>query len=277
VDALIQFFRQNPVLLMVALVWLAGIVGNIAKAAKRARERAAAAQRPAPMPVREPESQRAQRAERAERAGGEPARGDTMTERSAEDVAREMRRILGVEVEPATGDRSTTVEPAPRSSSPPQLPPQRAHRERLDHGEAAARAAAAERRAQAERAQRAAELRARRAAERERERVQQQHREQRERELERARQRAPEPLARKLPTHIDPHVGESIQRRGTVQSGRVGSPRGHELGSLGGRVQHTEQRHVRAQRYALHDLKRVIVLNEILGPPLALRRAERLD
>ncbi len=89
-------------------------------------------------------------------------------------------------------------------------------------------------------------------------------------------ERAPAPLAptagaRRLESHVDPHVGESIQRRASVQSGRVG----HGVGHAASRAAASAHRRAAADRYALDDLKRLIVMAEILGPPLALRRGER--
>ena len=210
-DLVIEFFRRNPLLLMVALVWLAGLIGNIVKASNRRRERAEAATRPTPMPA--PESARETR--RAEPASAR------LPERTAEDIAREMRRILGVETEPTAGDRS--AEPV----EPPQPPPLPVRRPRAV-GET---------------------------------------------------ERAPVPVlpttsARKLTIHVDPHVGEGIPGRSLASGTRVGA---HELGSLGGRVQKAGPRHVTASRFALTDLKRAIVLNEILGKPLALRSGHRAD
>lgn len=77
---------------------------------------------------------------------------------------------------------------------------------------------------------------------------------------------------RRLPIHVEPHVGEQIERRQVLASGRIGerSP-SQELGTLGGRRLPVAQRRAAGRRYALDDLKRVVVLNEILGPPLALR------
>ena len=77
---------------------------------------------------------------------------------------------------------------------------------------------------------------------------------------------------RRLPTHIEPHMGEAIGRRANLQSRRPATAGRGELGDLGGRVHHEATARAIGGRYALTDLKRIIVLNEILGPPLALRR-----
>lgn len=205
-DLVIEFFRRNPVLLLVAAVWIAGIVGNIARAAKKARERAAERMRPTPVPG-------------PVAARSEPAREVALPRRTEEDVAREMRRILGVETD------EDAEEPSP--ATPPPLPARRQPQDAV------------------------------------------------------APERAPTPVlpttsARKLPIHIDPHVGEGIQQRAKAPVGRLAAPgSGPELGSLGGRAHRDTRRAGAARRYALDDLKRVVVLNEILGPPLALRSGER--
>lgn len=74
--------------------------------------------------------------------------------------------------------------------------------------------------------------------------------------------------------HVDPHVGEKVQRRAAPTSGGVAS---HELGTLGGR-QH-QRAAVTAQRARglvdLSDLSRAFVLREILDEPRALRGWDR--
>ena len=83
---------------------------------------------------------------------------------------------------------------------------------------------------------------------------------------------APTTATRRLSTHIDPHVGESIGQRVHRQRSTVGEhARGTELGTLGGRVQQPVAQRSSAHRFALDDLKRAFVLSEILGPPLSLR------
>lgn len=67
---LLEFFRRNPWLAFVAVAWIAGIVGNIAKAAKR-RQQQASLPRQQPTPAMPP------------------------SQPDADAVAREMRRILG--------------------------------------------------------------------------------------------------------------------------------------------------------------------------------------
>ena len=214
---LLEFFLKNPVLAVVVVVWVVGIFTNIAKSMKKARERAEASAR------------RQQRAPAPVEAAGRPAEGrgtaSPMPERTAAEIAREMRRILGVEPAETESGRGTETERPDASTTPPALPVRRP-RPVIEP------------------------------------------------------ERPPTPVvpttaARRLPIHVDPHVGEGIQKRASVASVRVAGEAGNELGGLGGRVRHEGRRRSAGSRYALDDLKHAIVLNEILGPPLALRSQER--
>lgn len=235
-DRLIEFFARNPVLLLVAVVWLAGLLGNVAKAAKQARERAA--QRPSSLPSPQPDRPVPVATQRPLPTGG----GVSMGERDAEAVAREMRRILGLEPaagdaragrgEAATGDRRERAEalrPAPQPTPrPAPRPIVRAELPSLRRDAAAP-------------------------------------------------EKPPAPVQpstgrRRLDIHVDPHVGESIGKRSRVGSGKVGE---HALGELGGRTHASAASAIRGSRYELDDLKRAFVLSEILGPPLASRPDRR--
>jgi hypothetical protein len=84
--------------------------------------------------------------------------------------------------------------------------------------------------------------------------------------------RVAEPLRQlgDVEVHVDPHVGEAMQQRRAPESGRVGQA---DLGRLGGR---TAARAAAAQRHHrglvdVSDLKRMLIMRELLGPPLALR------
>lgn len=198
-NPLVRILLDNPILLVVAVVWLLGAIGGARKAA-------------------------------AKRAGrvDPPEAGEEPSTRSPDDVAREMRRILGMEEPerepPAPPRRPVVAEPPPLRESRP--------------------------------------LR---------------------REIARP-ERAPTPVlpsmqARKLPKHVDPHVGDAIAKRVSPQSGRVGQhDAGQALGSLGGRVHASgPQRRADRQLVDLGDLRRAFVTNEILGLPLSLRPpADRL-
>ena len=198
-ELILRLFREQPLLAVVAALWVFGVIASALRKKKQS--------------TGEPDADEAE-TEPSSSRGSSPS--TTMTERSAEEVAREMRRILGVE----------PAEPPP--VEPPAPPPLPVRRREVAMPE-----------------------------------------------------REPTPVVpttplRRLPVHVDPHVGEGIQRRAAPDSGRVGAHPGHELGSLGGRTAAHTRRGVRGHRYELDDLKRILVLNEILGPPLALR-AERRD
>ncbi|MBL8722879.1 MAG: hypothetical protein JNK49_02480 [Planctomycetes bacterium] len=174
---LIQFLVEHPVLLFVLAAWLFGGIGKIGKAAQRARSATA------------------------------PKAGPRAGQRSAEEVAAEMRRILGMDDAEAAPERPAPVStPAPREVVAPEPPPQ--------------------------------------------------------------------PLATALPrwqpATVTTHVGEGIERRQAPASGRVGASQ--DLGALGGRTLAAGRvRRADASLVDLADLKRVLVMNEVLGPPLALR------
>src|SRR5688500_3664656 len=131
-----QLLRDYGILVVFAAIWLVGAIANGIKAAKKARERAEAA-------TRRPDSgpSRAEHSSERERAPAQPS------PQSAQDVAREMRRILGIETaadhvarrpprevshEPTDvarehqhGDRSFDVPdaPPPRPRPRPEAPP----------------------------------------------------------------------------------------------------------------------------------------------------------
>ena len=79
-------------------------------------------------------------------------------------------------------------------------------------------------------------------------------------------------------TSIDSHVGEAARDHHLLES-TVGQVRGDRgaIGNLGGRVR--KRKPVKAsasRRFPLGDLRRVIVMNEILSPPVSLRGDDRI-
>ena len=213
---LIEFLVQNPILGFVAVAWIGGILGNIAKSAKR-RSQQSTLPPPAPQPI--------------------PRPAEAKSEADAEAVAREMRRILGererevarerqrAEAEAAAARSQPRAEPVEADFEPPPLPVRTPPVLPSD--------------------------RRRNVAEPERPPL----------------PVVPTTSARRLPRHIDPHVGETLAQR-HVRTSAVP----HELGTLGGRSAHGAQRVQQERRFVLDDLKRAFVLSEILGPPLANRR-----
>jgi hypothetical protein len=218
VDRLLQFLLSNPILLFIVGAWLVGAISNVLKVAKQRREAEARAGRRVPTPGT------------ASSSPAESASPAAVGPRSAEEIAREMRRILGVETEPASPppawsrrtEASVPAEPAEVAAPAYREPTQ---------GDSGSFPVV-----------------------------------------------VPNPLGRRLPTRVDPHVGEAMAHRASPHSHRVGAhAQGHELGRLGGRVHKEGVQRVQAKRFALDDLKRAFVLGEILGPPLAVRRRDERD
>lgn len=71
--------------------------------------------------------------------------------------------------------------------------------------------------------------------------------------------------------HVDSHIGEAMQQRRTPASGQVGHS---AMGGLGGRTLAHAAAISREQRgpVDLQDIKRLLIMREVLGPPLALRQ-----
>src|SRR5689334_16720351 len=108
---LLRFLKNNPILLVIVLAWVAGAIGNVIKAAK-ARERHV-------RKMTEP----AERVRRSEPPRIEPKRP---AQRSPDEVAAEMRRILGMDVEtvPVAPERApAVVRPKRREVVEPERPP----------------------------------------------------------------------------------------------------------------------------------------------------------
>jgi hypothetical protein len=209
----IDFLLRNPLLLLVALAWIAGVINNAIKAKKKADEnrRRREQQRHGGSPGTIPDAAKAEPAAALARQAPPPPRPVTapatrQPQSSPEQIAQEMRRLLGLEPD-------VVATPTP---TPP--PPRREPRRMVVEPE-----------------------------------------------------RAPQPVmpsaqARRLPRHIDPHVGEGIQHRHVDPH-----VSGYRFGTLGGRAPAIARSQATAARFALEDLKKAFILSEILAPPLALR------
>ena len=227
-DKLIRLLFENPILLFIIGAWVFGAISNAAKAKnkaggsaqrRRSRKRRSAeeqqtmAQQTMAQPLPDLAQQRAQRRSpspppsppsTAARAGGRLAGSAAQT---PEQIAREMRRILGLEAPPAA--------PPPGARSPAPAPP--------------------------------------------------------------PLERPPEPVrvsldSTRIETRVAPHVGEGIRDRHLRESmvGKARAGRG-AIGNLGGRVSSGKRAVGRDSRYALDDLRKAIVISEILSPPVSLR------
>lgn len=218
-DKLLRLLFENPILLFILGAWVFGAISNAAKAkgkkgsdgrsAPRSRRRrrrekkpAPTVQQPLPAQTQAPPRQKAPVARPAPQGRGPLAGSAAQT---PEQIAREMRRILGLEPEPSPPS------PPPMPASPPPI------------------------------------------------------------------ERPPAPIrvrteSREVGSRVDPHVGEQIRDRHMRES-MVGKPHAGRsaIGSLGGRVGAREARVSRGSRYTLDDLRKAIVINEILSPPVGLR------
>lgn len=223
-DKLLELLLREPLLLVILLGWIAGGIGKLAQAKKKraASERRSAEATPTLPNAAGAQGSLPQAAERARRA------------RTKEEVAAEMRRILGMEPTPLQKPTVKAKAPAPKPPPPPQ---------RIPIGQPLSRPAPAlGRQVEANEGDVG------------------------------SHPMRPSQFAR-VGTHVDPHVGESMQARKSPRSGGVAA---FELGTLGGRP--AAVRFAGAARRGLvelGDLKRAIVLTEILGAPRALREWDR--
>ena len=222
-DKLIELLIKNPILLFVLLAWVAGAIGQQLKkkgggdgkrtpAGRRSSRRKAKAERGPEVQQPVAQQQQAPVAQKAPKSAGGPLAGSTA--QTPDQIAREMRRILGLEQQP----------PAPAKSPAPPPPPPPITRPPIE--------------------------------------------------------RPPEPIyvstsERTLESHVDPHVGERIRDRHLRES-QVGKPRAGrgKLGGLGGRVESRKRVASAGSRYSLDDLRKAIVINEILSPPVSVRSHE---
>lgn len=196
---LIGRLLREPLVLVVLVSWIAGGIGKVLQAKKK-RDAALSRGR---SPIERPDRDR----DDARKSG----------RRSPEEVAAEMRRLLGMD-RPAAGTPPPQTRPQPiRPVTPPPVP-QRREATEGDRGTQPMR---------------------------------------------------PSQIG-KVTTHVDPHVGEGVQRRAAPMSGGVAA---HELGTLGGRSHLAGRRRAQSARglVDLSDLSRAIVLREILDAPRALR------
>lgn len=255
-DKLLELVLKNPIILFLVGAWLIGMITNVTKARKKAQERREASTRPQPVP-KSITAQQSSIPQGSIKAASQPSAGSGLsrgmgtgqrkaltqqrqapvaargqrsitptpmqapvaarspapaagTASSPQQVAAEMRRILGLSPEPAA--------PAPRPASPPPL--------------------------------------------------------RREPELIPV-----DPASVKLrDSRVDSHVGEQMRDRHIARSmvGRTSSKRG-KIGNLGGRV--NTARRVRPvakeRRFALDELRKAIVINEILMPPVSMRERDQ--
>ena len=236
-DKLIELLFREPLLLFVVGAWIFGMIGNAAKAKKKVQSRRRA--RPATeakieAAVQMPVVDRRRGVATQPRAAGNlsgaaatappqpppiapsQARPAGSAAQTPEQIALEMRRVLGLEAAPPPPLRA----PKSVASKPPSNPIAPPLISSRTEGNAAIGAA----------------------------------------------------KDRSLKTRVDPHVGERIRNRHMAES-KVGLPRAGQgaLGGLGGRVKPKQRPVARGSRYSLDDLRKAIVINEILNPPVSMR------
>jgi hypothetical protein len=204
-DKLLELLLKNPIIAIFVVIWIAGSVGNVLKAKKRAET--ARRRRPGPAPSPQ---QLAPQPAPVSRPGPATSRGRLANSQAQtpEEIAREMRRILGLEDAPPP-PKPAAAPPPPEPPAPPRLRPALASlKDDTD----------------------------------------------------------------RYSSRVDPHVGERIRDRHMAAT-KVGQPsRGRgAIGNLGGRVAKKVQTRREGSRYAMEDLRKAIVINEILSPPVGLR------
>jgi len=97
-----DLLRDNPILLFVLLAWVAGAVGNVLRSQKKAKEQAAprrASRTPSDTAAPSAAGKRAPSSPRPVASAPPPAPAAGQGSKSADEVAAEMRRILGLDVE----------------------------------------------------------------------------------------------------------------------------------------------------------------------------------
>ena len=123
----LEFLFANPLILFVLVAWIAGLLGNLLKARRKLRDMQKARERARSGTLSQPERQSptwpepaAERRQRepASVRPAEPQPAPAPARRSDEEIAREMRRILGLEPDPAP-PTPPPVRPVPVPTSRP--------------------------------------------------------------------------------------------------------------------------------------------------------------
>lgn len=113
----IDLLLSNPILLLVLGAWLVGLIGNILKAQQKARQRRP--ERPEPPTAQPLPTQRPPVSRPAAARPSSPPAASPRPVQSPEEIAREMRRILGLEQEPAPATAAPAPAPERRRVEPP--------------------------------------------------------------------------------------------------------------------------------------------------------------
>lgn len=250
-DKLFELLMRNPLIMLIVGAWVVGMVTNAVKAQKKARERRDAATRPSPMPS----------------THGDLAPPTQPIKKSGDVVAGmgtgQQRRLPQQRQAPAS---TRGAQPAPATPPPVPDPARRVGSTSPDDVAAEMRRifgldAKPKKEPRVESQQmRPTPVQAQAQPEGIDPRT--------------ARVRSSEP---RLQSQVKSHVGEKA-RDHHMNKSRVGETRGNRgaIGNLGGRVKKAKK-HVSAdRRYPMTDLRRIIVMNEILSPPVTMRDSHRL-
>lgn len=125
---LLEFLLANPILAFVAVAWIAGILGNIAKAAKRRQQQASLPRQQAPAPTprsADPEPDADAVAREMRRILGQREEDERERQRQARQRQREerLRERAAQRQEPVASERADRYEPPPLPTrTPPALP-----------------------------------------------------------------------------------------------------------------------------------------------------------
>ena len=272
-DKIIELLMKQPIIAFFLVIWVIGAIGNALKAKQKVKERNEAKTRPTPVARAESSDSPAGNAPAGNMSAGSTSAGNIADRavggskpgavvggmgtgqqkqlaaqrqaptsmrgrdrqviptakpvpatnpaaKTPDQVAREMRRILGLEPE-APKPVAAPAQPAP--------PPMRREPVMIDNAAV---------------------------------------------QLSKSPSRAKE--------HMSSHVGEGMRDRHMAaskvgQTTRKPSSRG-EIGNLGGRNKPRKRRLVeRVRRYPMTDLRRIIVMSELLSPPITMRpKSDRL-
>jgi hypothetical protein len=238
-DKLIELVMRNPLILLIVGAWVVGMVANAVKAQKKVRERREQAMGPSPVATKEasttPQAQKGPREVVAAMGSGQQKR---LPERRQMPGAARSVQPTQATPPPVAGGRTG-------ATSPDDIAAEMRRIFGLD----------SKPRATTQPAPPASPARS----------------------APPEIQIEPELINRRrvhVRSSIDSHVGEKAHER-RLKKSTVGQSSSHRgaIGNLGGRVSaRRKKKQPRAnRRFPLDDLKRLIVMNEILSPPVSLR------
>lgn len=246
-DKLLEALFRQPLLLLLVGAWLVGVVANALKAQKKAKEKREAALRPSKVEQSTPEPTAPARAAAKQKGPGEVVgslgtgqRAELPERRNAPASMRGAQKPVMPAQQPAAKKATTPDEIAAEMRRIFGLEPKPTPKPKPVP-------ATPPRRPEPVRIEAESELIDPRSV----------------------RVRSSEPPLR---SRVDSHVGEKARDRHLAESkvGKARGPRG-AIGNLGGRVSSGRRQKDNNRRFPLADLRKIIVMNEILSPPVAMR------